>query len=93
MSGFYANWVKVQHPNKIFHQMTSDCYQPPFYFGGSQVPETMGTNLHESKHKTEHRMAQKDVKEIRGAGIPSTTVAKNNNIRLPRALSSVRKYY
>lgn len=38
MSGFYNNWLKVQHPEKNYIQTTSEGYQKPFYFGGSQVP-------------------------------------------------------
>ena len=37
-SGTYAYWPKVEHQNAIFPQMASASLQPPFYFGGSQVP-------------------------------------------------------
>jgi hypothetical protein len=33
---------KVENPNKIFYQMTSNGFQTPFFFGGSQVPVTLG---------------------------------------------------
>jgi hypothetical protein len=33
---------KVENPNKIFYQMESGGFQVPFFFGGSQVPESLG---------------------------------------------------
>jgi hypothetical protein len=33
---------KVEHPNKVFYQMTSGGFQTPFFFGGSQVPNDLG---------------------------------------------------
>lgn len=92
MSGFYSNWVKVQHPNEVFPQMTSNGYQAPFYFGASQVPEVLALDIHESKHKTGHKVSQNNVQNITGKGIQNTTIEKNNNIRIPRHMSSVRKY-
>lgn len=44
MSGFYNVWPKVLHPDEVLPQMTSGGYQKPFYFGGSQVPESIGIN-------------------------------------------------
>lgn len=48
MSGFYNNWFKVTHPNanNDIIQMKSNGIQKPFYFGGSQVPEVLNTDLH-----------------------------------------------
>jgi len=43
-SGVYNYWPKVNHPDKMFVQMTSDGFQKPFFFGGSQVPVTLGMN-------------------------------------------------
>ena len=40
-SGTYAYWPKVNNPNSQFVQMTSGEYQPPFFFGGSQIPLAM----------------------------------------------------
>lgn len=37
-SGTYSYWPKVNNPNTQFVQMTSGEYQPPFFFGGSQIP-------------------------------------------------------
>jgi hypothetical protein len=44
MSGIYNNWIKVTHqnlPNDIIPMM-SNGDQTPFYFGGSQIPDTIG---------------------------------------------------
>ena len=41
-----SNWnFKVSNPNcsNNIPQMRSDCFQVPFYFGGSQVKEVLGT--------------------------------------------------
>jgi len=91
MSGFYSNWIKVQHPNEVFPQMTSNGYQAPFYFGGSQVPEALATDLHESKHKTSHKNSQSEVKDITGKGVQNTTIDKHSNIMLPRHMSTIKK--
>lgn len=42
MSGFYNVWPKVLHPNAELPQMESNGFQPPFFFGGSQVPTSLG---------------------------------------------------
>ena len=41
-AGTYGYHPKIEHPNHIFHQMTSGEYQPAFHFGGSQVPVSLG---------------------------------------------------
>ncbi len=43
-SGTYAYWPKVNNPNKQYIQMESGGSQPPFFFGGSQVPLAFGLN-------------------------------------------------
>ncbi len=49
MSGVYNNWLKVNNPdftnNNI--QMMSGGFQKPFYFGGSNVPNTLMTEHHD----------------------------------------------
>lgn len=44
MSGVYANWIKPQYPfmNNDIPQMRSEGFQPPFFFGGSNVPSELG---------------------------------------------------
>lgn len=41
-AGIYNYHPKVAHQTTIFPQMTSGEYQPAFYFGGSQVPLSLG---------------------------------------------------
>lgn len=92
MSGFYNNWLKVQNPNSNnnIEPMKSGGFQKPFYFGGSQVPESIGlddTNLdiHGSGiyKKTDFKPL------IKGKGLAKTTVNKNNNIYMPRKMGSL----
>ena len=44
MSYSYAFRPKVEHPNlsNQIPQMASGCFQTPFFFGGSQVPHSLG---------------------------------------------------
>lgn len=44
MSGFYNNWVKVNNPtlSNDIPAMRSNGFQVPFYFGGSNVPTSLG---------------------------------------------------
>lgn len=87
MSGFYNNWIKVQHPsmsNNIV-QMRSNGFQPPFYFGGSPVPEMLGlknTNLDikgKGIYKKENFMP-----ENKGKKNQFTEFNKTDNIHIPR---------
>ena len=62
----------------------------PFYFGGSQVPESIGlddTNLDIQGSgiykKTDF------IPLIKGKGIQKTTVNKNSNIYMPRKMGSL----
>ncbi len=41
-SGTYSYWPKVNKPESVFVQMKSGEYQPPFYFGASQIPHDLG---------------------------------------------------
>ena len=50
MSGFYNNWLKVQHPDKVYMQSTSEGFQKPFYFGGSQVPLVLSNEQYIKKN-------------------------------------------
>jgi len=49
MSGVYNNWIKVLYPNmpNDIVQMKSGGFQPPFYFGGSQVPLYINSNANQ----------------------------------------------
>jgi hypothetical protein len=97
VSGVYNNWIKVQNPNTILPQMSSDNIRPPFYFGGSQVP----VNLNLDSHNLNKGPATRDggpptyssslnnIKSIsmkgHGLGVGlKTTHNKHDNIRLPK---------
>jgi hypothetical protein len=87
-AGIYNNWVKVQNPNKIFHQMDSDTSRPPFYFGGSQVPVSLNIE-HYPTMKTTYKSSKDNIKQIpmKGHGLGLglvTTHKKNDNIRLSK---------
>jgi len=83
-SGTYNYHPKVAHPNAIFTQMTSDGFQKPFYFGGSQVPISLGIKT-ESGVSTPYVSHTQHSKHLgtQGRGI-ETTVQKNHNIFLPK---------
>ena len=72
-AGIYNYHPKVEHPHTIFPQMTSDTHQPAFFFGGSQVPVSLG-HIHGSglKHpihgidtgfRTPHRFSLDEMKK------------------------------
>lgn len=83
-SGFYNFRPKVEHPNTMFYQMKSDTEQPPFFFGGSQVPVNLNLSTG-SGFKTEHKFSLMDkhamTPQKRGA---VTTINKNDRIMLPK---------
>jgi hypothetical protein len=87
MSGFYNYWPKVNHPHEVFAQSTSGGFQPPFFFGGSQVPTALGikgSGFHSKHHISIHQPT------IRlGKHVQSTYHEKHKNIHLPRRLSSI----
>jgi len=89
MSGFYNNWVKVQNPglsNDIV-QMRSGGFQPQFYFGGSQVPNTLGlkdTDLNIKGNGINNYKKENFLPSIKGKTKPTTEFNKSNNIHIPR---------
>lgn len=87
MSGFYNNWIKVNNPNlnNNIVPMESNGFQKPFYFGGSQVPYTLGTESHEIKHS--HCEKTDFLPNIEGKGIQKTVYKKLNNIHIPRKIN------
>jgi hypothetical protein len=89
-AGFYNYRPKVEHPNKLFHQMDSDTMRPTFYFGGSQVPVNLGIEHYDSM-KTPYSFSGNGIKQIpmkgHGLGVGlKTTHNKNDNIKLPKYL-------
>lgn len=87
MSGFYNNWFKVQHPNvsNDIPQMKSGEFQAPFYFGGSQVPHTLGLDTNKLKGKGIDDYSKMNFQTVnRGKVSQTTNHHKATNIHLPR---------
>lgn len=83
MSSPYLYHPKVLHPDKMLYQMTSNEYQTPFYFGGSQVPEITNYDGHSASssgsglHRTYLRGIKKSTIPIfthMGAGIGASKI-------------------
>ena len=89
-SGIYNYWPKVTHPNAILPQTTSDGFQTPFYFGGSQVPINLniatGSGIY-TPYISHTNMKNTMSAEKRGTGLTTT---KNLNIHLPKYLKTVK---
>jgi len=90
-AGIYNYHPKVANPNKVLPQMTSDEFQPPFFFGGSQVPVSLGIATGSGIHTPyishiDHMKAL----NCQGRGI-ETTVQKNHKIYLPKHMKSIKK--
>ena len=90
-AGIYNYHPKVEHPNKVFPQMTSDGFQKPFFFGGSQVPVNLGlatgSGIHTPYRSHIHHMQDLD---MQGRGI-KTTVQKDHKIYLPKHMSTMKR--
>ena len=90
-AGIYNYRPKVEHPNKMFIQMTSDGFQKPFFFGGSQVPVNLGIATGSGFHTpyvshVEHMKALPATK--RGTEM---TVQKNHKVYLPKSMKGIKK--
>jgi len=87
-AGIYNYHPKVDNPTGSFPvQMMSGEYQVPFYFGGSQVPISLGFDP--TTHRTSYKSAREDLKHVsmkgHGLGVGlMTTSNKTDNIRLPK---------
>ena len=90
-AGTYGYFPKIMHQNSILPQMTSNELQPPFYFGGSQVPINLslphGSGFH-SKYvsSTEHMKSL----GTQGRGLENT-YNRHSRIALPKHMSTIRK--
>ncbi len=82
-AGIYNYWPKVNHPNAIIPQMTSETALPRFYFGGSQIPINLGIE-HDNHVNTAYKsdMEKRKGLKVRGSGV--VTASKHSRIRLPR---------
>lgn len=87
MSGFYNYFPKVTHPDEIFPQMDSAGHQPPFFFGGSQVPTALG--IKGNGLSTNHKVSTHGSKCGQGMIKQTTHHEKHKNILLPRHLKDV----
>jgi len=88
-AGIYSYQPKVDNPNKIFYQMESGGFQPPFFFGGSQVPINLGihgSGFKKSYKNSRHTILDTPAKEHGvGCGL-KTTHSKNDRIRLAKVM-------
>jgi hypothetical protein len=87
MSGFYNYWPKVNHPDEVFPQMESGGYQPPFFFGGSQVPTALG--IKGNGLITDHFVSIHQPLVMQGLKAQKTYHEKHKNISLPRFLKGI----
>jgi hypothetical protein len=88
-AGIYNYRPKVDNPNKVFSQMESDEFQPPFYFGGSQVPVNLNQIKGSGFKTTNYKISKDQIKQVpmmgHGLGLGlKTTTNKNDNIRLAK---------
>lgn len=90
-AGIYNYHPKVEHPNSVLPQMTSDGFQTPFFFGGSQVPVNLGIATGSGIH-TPYISHVSHMKALgtQGRGI-ETTVQKNHKIYLPKHMKTIKK--
>ncbi len=90
-AGTYLYWPKVEHPNAVFPQMASASLQPPFFFGGSQVPINLGGPHHilgEGVHT--HSLDGMKYQHLCGRGI-HPHYNHTNKIVLPKHMSSIKR--
>jgi hypothetical protein len=87
MSGFYNYWPKVNHPDEEFPQMESGGFQPPFFFGGSQVPTALG--IKGNGMVTNHHISTQQPMHGHGIKSQKTHHEKHHRIILPRYLKGI----
>lgn len=95
-SGIYNYHPKVAHPNAIFPvQMASDTEQPPFFFGGSQVPMNLGMMsgsgiLKPVKTLYKNSIRVKEEQSAKGRGL-NATPSKHSKIFLSKGMPTLRR--
>ena len=83
-AGTYNYWSKIQHPNSVLPQMTSDGNLPPIFFGGSQVPINLGIKNGSGFNKRYiNSFDLKDNHHLNGRGI-HPTYEHTNKIMFPK---------
>lgn len=89
MSGIYNYWVKVHHP-ELTDIPPLESNQKPFYFGGSQVPSSLGSDINDIKGNGIDNSSKMNFKPIKkGKGVQSSNFHKASNIHLPRHIKSI----
>ena len=92
-AGTYSYWPKVEHQDTIFPQMASASLQPPFFFGGSQVPVNLGVShgsgfgFHNQHISALECMKQQNC-QGRGVGVAYN---RHHNIVLPKHMSTIKR--
>jgi hypothetical protein len=87
MSGFYNYHPKVNHPNEIFPQMESGGFQPPFFFGGAQVPTALG--IKGNGFQTHHCVSTSVPTTGQGLTSQKTHHEKHHRIIMPRYMKGI----
>lgn len=90
MSGVYNYHPTIDNPSA--HYPAQDSQQPPFFFGGSQVPvslhpmtPTVGSGIYKNSIP-EGKTRSSDVKKGRGLKVD---VDKNHSIAVPKLLKRI----
>jgi hypothetical protein len=79
-AGIYNYNPKVTHPDAVLPQMASASHQPPFFFGGSQIPINIGIKGSGFKTSYVNSIERPKFNLQRKA---STSVEKHQKIMLP----------
>lgn len=90
-AGTYGYFPKIQHQDAILPQMASNTLQPPFYFGGSQVPVNL-VLPHGSGFQTKYNPSLTKMQTLgcQGRGLENT-YSRHNRIALPKHMSTIRR--
>jgi hypothetical protein len=90
-AGTYGYFPKIENQNAILPQMTSNTMQPPFFFGGSQVPINL-VLPHGEGFKTSHKHSLTSMKALgaRGRGLENT-YSRHNRIALTKHMPTIKR--
>ena len=88
-SGTYGYFPKVLNPKGDLIQTASEGNQPPFFFGGSQVPLNFGISTG-SGFRTRYISHKNEMHSLpaTGRGI-KTTMQKHHKIYLPKHMKTI----
>jgi hypothetical protein len=90
-AGTYGFHPKIMNQKSILQQMTSNSLQPPFYFGGSQVPINLGFS-HGEGLRSIYKPSLHSMKSLgtQGRGLENT-YSRHNRIALPKHMSTIKR--